>query len=257
MEYDIGITLSGGGARGIAHIGVLQALEEEGIFPKIISGCSAGALVGALYAAGFTPKKIFSFVENKSMYSIVKMNLTGRGLMEIAYFREILKKHIPHDTFEGLGKPFYISVTNLNKGGCEIIHSGNLLADYVIASSSIPLVFKPVKIGDYWYVDGGVINNLPVEPIRDKCKFLIGVDVNPIHYVDSFSGMMAIGQRILNLSLYVNVEPRKKYCDAVIETDTMHYGPFSINKASELYATGYASAKDKIKEIKNKMKEVL
>jgi NTE family protein len=248
-KYTIGITLSGGGARGIAHIGVLKALEEENIFPEIISGCSAGAIIGALYAEGHSPEKIFSFIEKKSMFSIVKMGLPARGFMEIAYFRDILTKHIAHNDFKHLKKPFYVSVTNLNKGQYEIIHSGKII-DFVIASSSIPLLFKPQKIDDEWYVDGGVMNNLPVACIRDQCKYLIGVNVNPMHYQHTFDGMAAIGQRILDIALKVNMDSVKAQCDTIIETDTHLFNPFSLNKAKEIYAKGYEATRHKMEEIK-------
>ena len=90
MDSKTGLVLSGGGARGIAHIGVLQALDDAGIEIDMISGCSAGAIVGALYAAGVTPEKILGFIEHKSLYGIVKMGLPKKGMMELSYFREVL-----------------------------------------------------------------------------------------------------------------------------------------------------------------------
>lgn len=251
FKHNIGITLSGGGARGIAHTGVLQCLEDNAVFPEIISGCSAGALVGSLYAQGFSPKEIFQFIEKKSLYSIVKMGLPNRGMMELSYFRELLKKNIPHDTFEGLQKPFYVSVTNLNTGACEIISSGKL-SDFVLASSSIPLAFKPVLIGKNLYVDGGVLNNLPVEPVRSECKMLIGVNVNPVKYTEQLHGMWDIGYRVLFLSLMVNIAENKRLCDVVIEPDTEKYTIFNVNKAKELFELGYAAAEKKLAEIKEK-----
>ncbi len=238
MNYKIGICLSGGGARGIAHIGVLQALESAGIVPEIIAGCSAGAMVGALYAEGFSPHKIYSLIENKTIYSIIKMGLPNKGMMELAYFRKVLTENIPHDRFEQLKKPFYISVTNLNSGKCEIIGKGKLI-DYVIASQSIPLVFKPTQIGEHLFIDGGVMNNLPVEPIRDQCEILIGVNVNPIHHAEKLNSMREVGYRVLNISLNVNMEERLKQCDFVIEPETAGYTIFDINKSKIIYDAGY------------------
>lgn len=253
-KYKVGICLSGGGARGIAHIGVLQALESSGIFPGIISGSSAGAMVGALYAEGISPHKIYSLIENKSIYSIIKMGLPNKGMMELAYFRKVLAENIIHDSFEKLSKPFYLAVTNLNSGKCEMIGSGKLI-DYVMASQSIPLVFKPQKIGDNLYIDGGVMNNLPVEPIRDRCEILIGVNVNPIHFTDKLSSMREIGYRVLYISLNVNMENRLKQCDFVIEPETENYTIFDINKSKSIYEQGYESGLKVVNDILKQMND--
>ena len=247
-KHKVGICLSGGGARGVAHIGVLQAFESAGIFPEIISGCSAGAMVGALYAAGFNPRDIFKLIEHRSLYSIIKMGLPNKGMMELAYFKKILTENIEHDSFELLNIPFHVAVTNLNTGNYEIINQGKLI-DYVIASQSIPLVFKPQKIGDYLYVDGGVLNNLPVEPIRDKCEILVGVNVNPVNYMEKLSGMRDVGFRVLNLSLKINMEHRIKQCDFIIEPATADFTIFDINKAKLIYDAGYEAALPVVEQI--------
>ena len=240
-KYRIGLCLSGGGARGVAHIGVLQAFESAGIFPQIISGCSAGAMVGALYASGVAPRDIYKLIEHKSLYSIIKMALPNKGMMELAYFRKILQENIKHDSFELLNIPFYVSVTNLNTGNCEILNSGKLI-DAVIASQSIPLVFKPQTIGNHLYVDGGVLNNLPVEPLHDQCDVLIGVNVNPVNYTEKLSGMRDVGFRILNLTLKMNMESRLTMCDYVITPETEDYTIFDINKSKIIYDAGYEAA---------------
>ncbi len=241
MRKRIGICLSGGGARGIAHIGVLQALESAGIFPDVVSGCSAGSMVGALYAQGFSPRDIYKLIEKKSIYSIIKMGLPNKGMMELSYFRKILLENIPHDSFEGLKKPFFVSVTNLNSGEAEIIGSGKLI-DMVIASQSIPLVFKPQQIGAQTYVDGGVLNNLPVEPIRPLCEILIGVNVNPLHHIDHINGMSDVGYRVLNLTLNLNMQDRLKQCDYVIEPQTGKFTIFDISRSNLIYDAGYEAA---------------
>jgi len=240
-KYKIGITLSGGGAKGVAHIGVLQALESAGIFPDIISGCSAGAMVGALYAAGFSPRDIYKLIEHRSLYSIIKMGVPDKGMMELGYFKKLLTENIPHDSFEKLNIPFYCVVTNLNTGKYEIASTGNLI-DYVIASQCIPLVFKPQKIGDYLYVDGGVLNNLPVECIRNQCDVLIGVNVIPVTFSDKLTGMRDVGFRVLNLSLKLNMEERIKLCDYIIEPSTEDFSIFDINKSKTIYDAGYEAA---------------
>lgn len=243
MQWSKGLTLSGGGARGIAHIGVLKALEEFNMQPDVISGSSAGALVGVLYAAGCTSEEIYGFIRNKTLYSIVKMGIPDKGMMELGYFRDIIKNKIPHNSFDQLPIPFYVAVTNLNKGGCEIVHSGDQLADYVLASATIPLVFKPIPINGHLYVDGGVINNLPVEPIRDKCDILIGVNVNTINYIQQVSGIRNVGMRCLDISLMEHVQSRLHRCDVIIEPEVSKYNMFDLQHADAIFEEGYKAAK--------------
>ena len=141
----IGISLSGGGARGFAHIGVLKALEENDIFPDVIAGTSAGAIIGALYAAGKTPDEMLDFVRESSILKIFRVTLPNKGLTSLDYLRERLEEVLPVDDFASLQKELYVAVTNLKSGELEIIHHG-LLHETIMASSAIPLVFKPVEI---------------------------------------------------------------------------------------------------------------
>jgi len=240
--YKNGLVLSGGGARGIAHIGVLQALEDHDIQVDAISGCSAGAIVGVLYAAGCSPSKITNYIKNKSLYGIIKMGIPSRGMMEMPYFREILEKEIPHNSFDELKTPFYLSVTNLNTGTCEVKHEGGNLIDYVIASSTIPMVFKPIKIGRDLYVDGGIVNNLPVDPLLGKCERLIGVNVNTVEYVKDVSGLTDVGIRCLDISMKEQVQSNLKLCDMAIEPKVSHFGMFSLSKPMDIFNAGYSEA---------------
>lgn len=107
-EMKIGISLSGGGARGIAHIGVLEALLENGIQPEVIAGTSAGSIVGALYAAGKTPEEMLDFVKDSSILRIFRVGLPNKGLASLSYLRERLEEAIPEDNFESLQKHLFI-----------------------------------------------------------------------------------------------------------------------------------------------------
>ena len=255
MKSKIGIALSGGGARGIAHIGVLQALEENGIFPDVISGASAGAIVGALYAAGKKPLEILKFVEKSKIYKTISFGMPIKGLTDLSYLSSLLAKNIEKNNFESLSKSLFIAVSNLNSGELEIISRGNLF-EVVVASSSIPLVFKPVLINGQYYVDGGLMNNLPAEPIRQKVKFLIGVNVMPILKNENggFQNMLRIGSRMFEMSIWTNTKPSLKLCDEVIEPKGLSdYNIFSFNKLKELYEIGYESALDKMPQIKSQI----
>ncbi len=241
MKHEIGISLSGGGARGIAHIGVLQALEENGIFPGAISGASAGAIVGALYAAGKRPLEILEIFQTSSLLKLFKVSLPTIGLTDNAYLKEVLAQHIASDDFAALEKELHISVTNLSRGEYEIIHQGELF-EIVATSASIPILFKSREIRGDLYADGGLLNNLPIEPLRATCRYLIGVNVTPIFYEPDLSNLLQIGYRTLDLVMWSNVEPRLQRCDVVIQPAADVYGFFDVHKTEEIFTLGYEAA---------------
>ncbi len=171
-QYKIGLVLSGGGARGFAHLGLIQALNDAGIYPDVISGTSAGALAGVLYADGHTPKEILKLMNSGSRLDFMRPALPREGLLQIGGIVKILKTSLRAKTFEELKIPLYVSATDLNIGKAVYFSEGDLF-DPVIASASIPVLFQPVIINNIYYVDGGVLDNLPVRPIENKCKFAI------------------------------------------------------------------------------------
>ncbi len=241
-----GITLSGGGARGIAHIGVLEALEKYGIQPKIISGTSMGAIVGVFYAAGFAPKQILEIVSSRKFHKLVNWHMPFSGLIDMDKVLIVMEEMIKTDDFSTLKIPFYCAVTNLNSGLIEIKSQGKLF-QWVLASASIPVVFEPQIIDGQTYVDGGLLNNLPAECIRDKCQLLIGVHVNHNGPEEEVKGMMSVAERCFRLGIAQNVEDSKKLCDFLIEPpETRDFTTFSFNKAEEIYKVGFEATEKHI-----------
>ncbi|MEI6048295.1 MAG: patatin-like phospholipase family protein [Bacteroidota bacterium] len=248
-EYKIGLVLSGGGARGFAHLGVIEALNEAGIFPDVISGTSAGALAGVLYADGYAPKEILKLMNSGSRLDFMRPALPREGLLQIGGVMKILKSSLRATTFEELKIPLYVTATDLNNGKAEYFSEGDLL-DPVMASASIPVLFQPVIINNIHYVDGGVLDNLPVRPIENKCKMLIGSFVNPVGYVEKISGLINIAERTFMLSMSKEIiEKAKKFDLFVAPQELMNYRILDPEKADELFAVGYNATKDKLKEI--------
>ena len=254
----LGIVLAGGGARGIAHIGVLQALEERKISPQYISGASAGSIVGAAYAAGKSPVEILSyFKESSSLFNIVTFGLPVKGFANLNYLKDVLAKNLGENSFDILKKKLYVSVTNLDEGKWEVIDSGPLF-DVVMASSAIPLVFKPVKINGITYVDGGLLNNLPVEPLHAHCNAIIGVNVNPHGWTKDLDNMYEIGQRCFDLILWNNIENRLNQCDVIIEPEEVYnYAAFDFSKAEEIFEVGYKATKKQMPQILDKLYKLM
>ncbi|NLN94907.1 MAG: hypothetical protein GX128_01885 [Bacteroidales bacterium] len=152
---------------------------------------------------------------------------------------ELLAAHIDKNDFIALKKLLFVSVNNLNTGLSEIISEGPLF-EYIIASVSIPIVFKPRIINDQIYVDGGLLNNLPSTATRNKCKRLIGVDVNQCEPTDHINGIKEIAECCLRLGVKCNVKENLEVCDFVIvPKGIQEYYIFDFRKADEIFEKGF------------------
>jgi NTE family protein len=241
-----GIALSGGGARGIAHIGVLEALEKYGIKPRVISGTSMGAIVGVFYAAGYSPAELLDIILDKKFHKIVNWTMPFSGLIDLRKVNEVMKNLIGDDDFSSLKMPFFCAVTNLNSGLEEIKSEGKLFR-WVVASASIPVIFEPQIIDGQTYVDGGLLNNLPAKVIRDECQVLIGVHVNHNGPEDEVKGIKAIAERAFRLGISQNVEKSKAICDFVIEPpEARKFSTFNFNRAKEICQVGFDETEKQI-----------
>lgn len=241
-KYKTGLVLSGGGARGFAHLGVIQALNEAGIFPEVLSGTSAGAIAGALYCDGYKPKEILKIMKTDSRLNYMRPALPRYGILQISGIVKILEAHLRARTFEDLKIPFFVAATNLNHGRIDYFSKGELIQP-VIASSSIPVLFKPVIIGNDSYVDGGVMDNLPVKPIENLCSYFIGSFVNPSGHQKEFSSLIDIAERTFTLNLYKEALEKSKRFDLYIApTELRKYNILGVDKAEELFKIGYEAA---------------
>ncbi len=234
----IGICLSGGGARGIVHLGVLQALDEAKIPIDRISGTSAGAIVGAFYSAGHSPRRIYEIVENERILQWLRPAVSLKGLLDIRLTQKALAKYLP-DTFEKLNIPLTVNATDLYSGQSVYFDSGELYLP-VQASCCIPLIFQPIEYQEYLFVDGGVINNLPVEPLLGKTDFIIGVHSNHPGEKRDFKTFAKILERTQILSIYRNTLMNASRCDWLIEPPEMsEFNVFDLRKAPEIFEIGY------------------
>jgi NTE family protein len=247
-QFKIGLVLSGGGARGFAHLGLIQALNESGIYPDVISGTSAGAIVGVLYADGYSPKEIMKIMNSGSRLDFVRPTLPREGLLQISGILKILKNNLRANTFEELKIPLYVAATDLNNGKAVYFSEGDL-HDPIIASASIPVLFQPVIINNIYYVDGGVLDNLPLLPIEKKCKLYIASFVNPVGYMEKISGLINIAERTFMLSISKEIhEKAKKFDLFVAPPELRNYKILDPERAEELFSVGYNATKERLKE---------
>lgn len=152
-----GLVLSGGGFRGIAHIGVIKALDEYGFQITHIAGTSAGAIIGALYAGGLDWKQILEFIKKVNIFSINNYAIGKPGFVDTEKFYDKFAEFFPADNFESLKIALFITATNILDGSLKVFSEGELIRP-ILASAAFPGVFTPMKIADSYYVDGGALN---------------------------------------------------------------------------------------------------
>lgn len=238
-DYKVGISLSGGSARGYAHVGVLKALHEHGVEPQIISGTSMGAVVGALYAAGFSPGAIKKILIEETFSKMTGFSWRRTGIYKLEKMKVALQRYIKEDDFSGLKKPFYLALSNLNNACGEMRNEGPLF-DYIIASCSVPGLFAPIVLEEINYVDGGLFCNLPASAIRKKCKYLIGSHVNFPGKKNSFPGPGSIMERAINLGITQNSKPEMELCDFLIDPPQMqNFTLLEFSRIEDIIQVGY------------------
>lgn len=256
-KHKFGLTLSGGGVKGLAHAGALKALSDNDLHPTCISGTSAGAMVGALYAAGVKPDAILELVNSTSLFGLHNFNWRKPGFFDISFLTDILEKHLGDSTFEDLPIEFHTVATDLISAQSKVFSSGKLIPA-ILASSAFPMLFSPVHIDEGWYADGGITNNFPVNIVRQKCDKLLGIYVSPLHTVDqkSLDNTLKIVDRVYRISINYNSVQKFDSCDWVIYPEELqNYSTFDMKKAGEIYAIGYKAALKIVDEIKRGIDE--
>ncbi|MDR2138759.1 MAG: patatin-like phospholipase family protein [Tannerella sp.] len=240
--YSIGLALSGGGAKGFAHVGVFKALEEFGIRPDIISGTSFGALMGTLFADGFSTGEIEQLFSDREFTEFAHIQLPKSGIFDSSRFSRFLEQHLHARRFEELQIPLIVVATNLDNGTSRAFTSGPIV-ETVRASCSIPVLFSPVLIDGVHYVDGGLFHNFPVSFIRSQCECVIGVNVSPFVPREYSQSLYGIAERSFHYLFRANTNPDRKNCDILIETEAFgQYGMFDLKNVDRIVQAGYDAA---------------
>ncbi len=234
----IGIALSGGGARGIAHLGVLKALVENGIKPDIISGTSAGAIIGAFYCAGYSPDEILKIIIKTKVLSIFKPAFSWQGLLSMDKFAATLSDYLP-STFEELLVPVKIAATELEQGKIYYFDAGELIKP-ILASSCLPVLFNPIEMEGKKFIDGGILNNLPVEGLVGYAKPIISISCNPIGVKKEINSFKDVMERSSILAINGNTLISRAMSHVSIEPAALvKFSGFDLSKATEIFETGY------------------
>lgn len=280
----IGLALSGGGARGLAHVGVLKALEDADISVDYIAGTSSGALIGGLYAIGYQAAEIEQIVLNnswrqvlddtiyrKSYYISQKRWLPYSNLK--FYLDENYRPQLPQAFFAGnelinflfkitypasatsdfkaFDIPFSCTATNIVTGKLKIFQYGNL-HEAIRASMSFPTVLKPFSINDSLYIDGGILANLPAEVVRNMgADYVIGVKTNNyLEKENDLNTLIDVLNQTININIQKHIHKSEAQCDLIIEPDLKQYELLDFNKKEQIIEIGYQAAQKYIDQIK-------
>ena len=240
--YKIGLALSGGGAKGFAHLGVFKLLEESGLKPDIISGTSAGSLMGVLFADGYSADEIKNMFIGREFSEFAQLQIPKSGLFNYDRFQEFLKRHLRSKRIEDLPIPTVIVATDLDRGCSHEFRSGPIV-EAVTASCCMPIVFSPVLINGVHYVDGGLFRNFPVSTIRDECEYVIGVNVSPLIPQRYKQTLLHIAERTYHYVFKANAIEDRELCDILIEAKEVGlYKTFDLENINLISEIGYEAA---------------
>lgn len=255
----VGLALSGGAARGIAHVGVLRALEENNIPIDAIAGASAGALIGGCYSTGLSIERIEEMARSFRWRHTARLSFSRLGLQSNAGMEKFLRTHLPVTRFEDLKIPFAAMVTDLRKGSLIVFRDTGDLPFAIRASTCIPAIYVPVRDRDgRLLIDGGIVANLPISHARDLgADIVIAVDVNydGIHFFDlPNTALGVLAYTFIAVERIVSNQERGD-ADVQIVPRVGHIRWDQTWRSEELIAIGYEAGLEAIDKIKHMIEE--
>jgi len=248
----IGLALSGGAARGIAHIAVLETLEQEGVPIHAIAGTSAGSVVGALYCAGMPLSEIKHILLHAKWKDVLKFTVPRQGLISSEGIYRFMEDILPVKKFSSLLLPFAAVATDLRTGEKVMLTSGSI-AKAVQASCSLPVIFTPTEINKRTLVDGGIASQIPVRTVREElgARKVIAVDVNyKALETDQFDNIVKIATHLSALWASRNAREEEKLADVVIAVNAKGVPLYDLSQSKELLRRGEKATQEKLLQIK-------
>ena len=247
----IGVALGGGFARGIAHIGVLKVLEQEGIPVHVVAGTSVGALIGASYCSGLSIAEMRKVANNTRFTSFARWTLSRHGFASSDRMVSFLARILKVKTFEELHIPLAVAATDFNTGRGVVFHSGDII-DPVRASCAYPGMFLPVSIGGRYLVDGMLSHPVPARPLREMgaervlAVHLKGLSANgaPRHLFEVIGQSFAIAQQAMS-SLW------KQAADVVVEPDVGEFAYDDFKRADDLIHLGELAMRKALPDVRH------
>lgn len=248
----IGLALGSGAALGAAHVGVLKALEEHGIRPAYIAGTSIGALVASLYAFGMPADEIEEIALSLDWLDISGIKLSKLGLLSNNELGELLDEKLGDVTFDQAHAKLAVVATDISNGEKVIIKEGNV-SDAVKASASIPVIFEPVEIDGRMLVDGGLLESVPIEALKELgAEFIIAVDVKAFRKYKRPDDIFDVLNNSLEIALIHLARVRVEDVDIMIQPRLEEFSRMDTNHTSEMIQIGYDTAMEALKKFNEK-----
>jgi NTE family protein len=246
----IGLALSGGAVRGVAHLGVLEVLEQEGIRPDCVAGASAGSLVGAAYCAGVPVADLKRMALRLRLQDISRISRPGLGFFNGQPLEDYVDRILGGRRFDELSIPFAAVAVDVMSGALVVLNEGPV-APAVRASCALPIVFTPVPRGDQLLVDGGVLNNVPVSVVRAMgADYVIAVDlVPPVEQPAQPQTVFELGILVFS-TMWRSAYSEAHAADCLIMPDIGHFPWADLSQTLSLIAKGREAAAENIEQIK-------
>ncbi|MDG2019038.1 MAG: patatin-like phospholipase family protein [Porticoccaceae bacterium] len=239
----IGVALGGGGAKGVAHIGVLKALEEAGVEINYLAGTSVGAMIASMYAFNVNIDTIASIARDLTLAQITTFKINKRGFFTAGPLRKILIQHLGEVNIEDAVIPLAIVATDINSGE-EVIFTEGPLADAVCASASIPGVYIPMILNGRTLVDGGIVRNVPVQPLKAMgAGVIIASQLGGLGAYDEPKNVLDVMRNAFDIALSHRTNEEVKEADILIAMDLRDFSiADNTGRHDELFSMGYDAA---------------
>ena len=252
--HKTGLALGGGAVLGAAHVGVLKALREHQIKIDCITGTSIGALVGAFYAFGKSVDEIESVAAELSWLDVTSFSLTKYGLLSNKSLGKLITDHLGDCRMESADIPFAVVATDIATGEKVVINEGPV-AEAVMASTCLPGIFKPVRWGERFLVDGGIVENVPVMTLRELgATRTIGVDLNAKQGSSSPKNILEVMTNSFHFLIKSTTRMQVQDCDLLIEPDLSKFNMVDTRKTKKLIEQGYIDGRAAFEEWAKRLK---
>lgn len=252
----IGLALGGGAAKGFAHIGVIKMLEAQGLVPAVVSGTSAGSVVGALYASGMHPFELQEKAVALDEARIRDLQLSSGGLVLGQKLEDYVNEQVRRKPLEQLPKPFVAVATRLEDGERTVFGRGNT-GQAVRASSSIPGVFQPVKIGKFHFVDGGVVSPVPVDAARELgADLVVAVDISSKPRGKTPTDLLGTMGQAIDIMGQKLSQAELARADVVIHPKVLDVGPADFGQRTNAILEGEKAALAALPKIRQRIAQL-